>query len=314
MIPRRVTLARNVRVLPNLLGGLAMPVAPVSHAGLRANFAIRPIWLKSLFAAGLAFGSQAPSALAQAPAPHERSSDDRLALQVQAALSGDPKLKPHDLNLLVNVVDGFAVVGGAVPSEDLLPRIRSVALAVENIRGVKVSGWIAGTDARDDPFARKVAEQFETPKPVLEPLPPPSATISANSLPPLAIPVQAPPLSSLPPMRKEPATGNIVVRRPAPAGLFLDPVVYSNAPSAPRQPLVPGAAPLPYPTIPPPGVPTKPAGVAEPRFAELNAKVSGSTATIGGRVQKLSDAWDYADAVQKWPGIDTVVVGAVKVK
>ena len=48
-------------------------------------------------------------------------------------------------------------------------------------------------------------------------------------------------------------------------------------------------------------------------FAELNAKVSGSTATIGGRVQKLSDAWDYADAVQKWPGIDTVVVGAVKV-
>lgn len=291
-----------------------MPKAPVIRAGIPAIFALRSIWLKSLLAAGLIVGATPSEGSAQSPGSPERSADDRLAMKVQAALAADPRLKPHDLNLLVNVVDGFAVIGGAVPSEDLLPRIRSVALAVENIRGVKVSGWIAGTDARDDPFARKVAEQFEAPKPVLEPLPPPSATISANSLPPLAIPVQAPPLSSPLPIRKEPATGNTVVRRPAPAGLFLDPVVYSNAPSAPRRPLAPGAAPLPYPTIPPPGVPTRPEAVAEPRFAELNAKVSGSTATIGGRVQKLSDAWDYADAVQKWPGIDTVVVGAVKVK
>ena len=291
-----------------------MPVTPVPHAVDRANFSIRPNWLKSLFAASLAAGLLAPGASAQAPVPHERSPDDRLALKVQAALSGDAKLKPHDLNLLVNVVDGFAVIGGAVPSEDLLPRIRSVALGVENIRGVKVSGWIAGTDPRDDPFARKVAEQMEAVKPVPkelhEPLPPP---VAAGNLPPLAIPVQTPPSAPAPPpLRKEPASGNTVVRRPAPGGLFLDPVVSSS--SAPRRPLAPGAAPLPYPTIPPPGVPTRPEAVEDPRFAELTAKVSGSTVTIGGRVRKLSDAWDFADAVQKWPGVDTVVVGSVKVK
>ena len=285
-----------------------MPVAPVSHPEFQAMFAIRRNWLKSFLAAGLAFGLFAPGAAGQAPTPHERSLDDRLAIRVQAALSADPKLKSHDLNLLVNVVDGFAVIGGAVPSEDLLPRIRSVALEVENIRGVKVSGWIAGTDARDDPFARKVAEQLEGSKPVpkelLEPLPPPVPL----SLPPLAIPAQTPPERSQPPLRKEPAPGNTVVRRPVPGGLFLDPVVSSNRPSAP------GAAPLPYPTIPPPGVPTKPESREDPRFAGLSATVSGSTATISGRVRKLSDAWDYADAVQKRPGIDTVVVGAVKVR
>ena len=302
-----VTLARNVRVVPNRIGGPPMPVAPVSQAGILAKFAVRRIWLKSLVAAVWL----APSALAQAPVPHERSSDDRLALKVQAALSGDPKLKPYDLNLLVNVVDGFAVIGGAVPSEDLLPRIRSVALAVENIRGAKVSGWIASPDKRDEPFARKVAEQMDdkpVPKHLLEPLPPPVAT--PTSLPPLAIPVQTP-LKETPaaPLRKEPA-GHTVVRRPPPTGLFLDPVVSS---SAPRPTSTPGAAPLPYPTIPPPGVPTQPV-IEDPRFAELSVKLSGSTATISGTVRKLSDAWDYADAVQKWPGIDTVVVGAVKVK
>ncbi len=282
-----------------------MPVAPVPHPIVQAKFAIRRNWLKSLVAAGLAFGLVAPGAAGQAPVPHERSSDDRLALKVQAALLEDPKLKAHDLNLLVNVVDGFAVIGGAVPSEDLLPRIRSVALGVENIRGVKVSGWIAGTDARDDPFARKVAEQLDGSKPVpqelLVPLPPPVST----TLPPLAIPIQTQPP---PPPRKEPVAGNTVVRRPVPGGLFLDPVVSSSRPSAP------GAAPLPYTTIPPPGVPTNPESREDPRFAGLTAKVSGSTATIHGRARTLSDAWDYADAVRKWPGIDTVVVGAVKVK
>ena len=137
----RLWLARITGVLPILLGGPLMHGAPVSRGDSPPIYAIRPNRLKSLVA-GLALSALAPSAAAQAP--HERSSDDRLAVRVQTALAADPKLKPHDLNLLINVVDGFAVIGGAVPNEDLLPRIRSVALAVENIRGVKVSGWIAG--------------------------------------------------------------------------------------------------------------------------------------------------------------------------
>jgi hypothetical protein len=315
----RLWLARIDGVLPILLGGPLMHGAPVSRGDSRAISAIRPNRLKSLVA-GLAFAALAPSAVAQAP--HERSSDDRLAVRVQTALASDPKLKPHDLNLLINVVDGFAVIGGAVPSEDLLPRIRSVALAVENIRGVKVSGWIAGPDKRDDPFAQKIAEQMEDRKPVpkelLEPLPPPTA----YALPPLAIPPQAQPsVPKAPSMLKEAPAGTTVVRRPpAPGGLFLDPVVFSGAPASPRKPLAPGAAPLPYPTIPPPGLPTQPVGIREPeapkdpRFAELTVKLSGSTATIAGRAAKLADAWDYADMIGAWPGIDTVVVGAVKLK
>jgi len=290
--------------------------APDSRGDTGANTTTRTIRLKSLIATVLAFATLTPAVIAQAP--HERSADDRLAVRVQTALANDPKLKPHDLNLLINVVDGFAVIGGAVPNEDLIPRIRSVALAVENIRGVKVSGWIAGPDKRDDPYARKIAEQMEERKPVpkalLEPLPPPVP----YALPPLAIPAQSQP--SVPPVAPQPReapSGTTVVRRsPAPGGLFLDPVVSASA----RKPLAPGAAPLPYPTIPPPGVPTQPVGVREverpkePRFAELVVKLSGSTATITGRAAKLADAWDYADIVGSWPGVDTVVVGAVKLK
>ena len=311
----RLWLARVDGVLPILPGGPLMRRAPVSRDDVRSAFAKSAFWLKSLAAIGLALGLFAHPAIAQAP--HERSSDDRLAVRVQAALAADAKLKPHDLNLLINVVDGFAVIGGAVPNEDLIPRIRSVALAVENIRGVKVSGWIAGPDKRDDPFARKVAEQFEDRKPVpkdlLEPLPPPVA----YPLPPLAIPAQVPPSVPMAPTTKEAPPGTTVVRRPpAPGGLFLDPIVSSGAPV--RRSQVPGAAPLPYPTIPPPGVPTQPVEAIEapkdPRFAELTVKVAGTTAIVGGRAAKLADAWDYADLVGGWVGIDTVVVGAVKVK
>ena len=291
-----------------------MPITLVSHPSLRANSTIRSVWLKSLLASGIVVGFSASDLTAQGPVAPERSSDDRLALKLQAALAADPQLKLYDLNLLVNVVDGFAVIGGAVPSETLLPRIRSVALAVENIRSAKVSGWISTPDKRDDPFAQRVAELVEGPKPLPKRLfePPPPLTPSSNGLPPLAIPI------STAPVHKEPISGNTVVRRPAPGGLFLDPVVSFGTPAPVRPALAPGAAPLPYPTIPPPGVPTQPVPTADvdidPRFAELNVQRSGNVATIHGRVRKLDDAWDYADLVQKWPGIDTVVVGAVKVK
>ena len=301
-----------------------MQRAPVSRRDPRAGFPLRALSLKILLASAVASGALASEGQSQAPVPHARSTDDRLAVQVQTALANDPKLKPHALNLLINVVDGFAVIGGAVPSEDLLPRIRSVAMSVENIRGAKVSGWLATADKRDDPYALKIAEQLAEPKPKLEPLPPPVAAPSPSALPPLAIPAQAPPADPMPPpIPKEPAAGTTVVRRPpAPGGLFLDPVVSSGTPTATRKAPAPGAAPLPYPTIPPPGLPTTPAAssdaeppkAADPRFAGLTATRVGGTATIAGRAAKLLDAWDFADAVGKRPGIDTVVVGAVKVK
>jgi hypothetical protein len=76
-----------------------------------------------------------------------------------------------------------------------------------------------------------------------------------------------------------------------------------------------------YPTIPAPAVPTRPAdsveaAVAElrrnPRFAGLTVAVTEGTATIAGVAARDDDPWALAAAVRKLPGVDRVVVGAVK--
>jgi hypothetical protein len=250
--------------------------------------------------------------------PRERIADDVLTLQVQNAIAEDPTLKPHHLNLLVNMIDGMAVIGGEVPDLKLIPHIEKAVRGVAGVRSVKVSGWLPAGNKLDK-FGEKVAEQMvpakppmpETVKPLSPPVEPPPA-------PPLSIsaPKTAPQLKPLPP-----------------DAMFLDPIAST---STSKSGVSPGAAPLPYPTIPPPGVPTQPILVPEtgwqpvvpaptrqaweevrkldPRFAGMEVLRNGRAYTITGRAAKLTDAWDFAEELQKMPGVETVVVGRVLVK
>jgi hypothetical protein len=246
--------------------------------------------------------------------PLERATDDVLALRVQATLASDPILKPLQLNLLVNVVDGQAVIGGELPDLKLAQRIDTTVSKVPGIRSVRVSCWESSRPGGGDPFARRIQDQ-------MAPLPAPK---------PLPITPVTPPLTILsqPPDERDRIKP---IERPSPANVMMEPVVASIA-SRPR-PLAPGAAPLPYDTIPSPNVPTKPVivdnsdwkPVAGPvdwqivrdrdsRFAHLRVSKYGSQYTVLGNAAKLTDAWDFAEALQKLPGIDVVIVGRVEMK
>ena len=263
-----------------------------------------PICLK--FAVGL--WAVASPVLAADP-PAARVADDVLTLRVQAAIADDPTLKPHHLNLLVNLVDGMAVIGGEVPDTALLPAVERAARNVPGVRAVKVSGWLPSDRAKADPYSRRLDERLGAAKPPAAPKlgelgPPPLAILSKPSEPPA------------------PAV-NAVSRKPlAPAGLLMEPVVAS----ASRGTATPGAAPLPYPTIPPPGVPTQPillpAGGTpwddlrrgDARFAGLEVRRNGRSFTVGGTAAKLADAWEFAERLQGLPDVDAVVVGRVELR
>lgn len=237
----------------------------------------------------------------------ERVADDVLTLRVQAAIAEDPTLKLHHLNLLVNLVDGMAVIGGEVPDMALLPKVERVARNVPGVRAVKVSGWLPSNQSKADPYSQRLAEQLSS-KPVasprLEQLGPPPLAILSKPTEPIA-------------------GGNAVSRKPlAPAGLLMEPVVAGST----KQFSAPGAAPLPYPTIPPPGVPTQPINLpaggspweelrrSDLRFAGLDTLRSGRGYTVVGQAAKLTDAWDFAEKLQSLPGVDAVVVGRIDVK
>ena len=254
--------------------------------------------------AGLALASTASAAEPRA----ERVADDVLTLRVQAAIADDPTLKPHHLNLLVNLVDGMAVIGGEVPDMALLPKVERVARNVTGVRAVKVSGWLPSDRAKSDPYSQRLVEQLGTKAPA-------APKLGVLGPPPLSI-LSKPTEPTMP-------EGNAVSRKPmSPGGMLMEPVVAGSSKSA----FTPGAAPLPYPTIPPPGVPTQPiilpAGRSpweelrngDPRFAGLEVLRTGRGYTVVGAAAKLTDAWDFAEKLQLLPDVDTVVVGRVDVK
>ncbi len=236
--------------------------------------------------------------------PEERVADDVLTIRVQTAIAEDPTLKPHHLNLLVNMVDGMAVIGGEVPDMKLVLQVERVARNVPGVRAVKVSGWLPAGASNSDPYRQRLSEQLGQAKP-LAPL-----RIEVLGPPPLAI-------------LSKPVEPNAVSRHSsAPTGMLMSPVVTGNRTSS----LAPGAAPLPYPTIPPPGVPTQPiilqAGTqpweelrrSELRFAGLDVRSNGGGYTVVGNAAELMDAWDFAQKLQALPGVDTVVVGRIEMK
>jgi hypothetical protein len=236
--------------------------------------------------------------------PEERVADDVLTLRVQSAIAEDPTLKPHHLNLLVNLVDGMAVIGGELPDMKLLPQVERVARNVPGVRAVKVSGWLPAGSSNVDPYTKRLNEQLGQAKPLAPP----------------RVEVLGPPPLNISPQPFDP---NAVSRKPlVPGNMLMEPVMPGKKTSV----AAPGAEPLPYPTIPPPGVPTQPIVLpaaslpweelrrSDERFAGLDVLNSGRGYTVVGRAAKLTDAWDFAQKLQALPGIDAVVVGRIETR
>jgi len=305
------------------------------------------------------------------PVPPEQVTDDKLAVRIQAAIANDPDLKKLHLNLLVNVVDRSAVIGGPISDRAFIPKIEAVARAVSGVSHVKVSLWVPA-GANQDPLARKVAEAMAAPQPKKLPPPPRPAEppFGGSTVPPLGgepapipvlsvpppiplapLPVEPQPAPVLTPPAVVPPVASPVIVHRQPGSLLLEPVAPgTTAPGTPAS--VPGAAPLPYKTIPPTRVPTVPAtpnglpdigwapeqppvpSLEKPqakeagplaeaiadlrrrdaRFAELQVEIRGAVAIIRGKAASDAVPWEFAAQVRKQPGVERVILGQVDVK
>lgn len=227
--------------------------------------------------------------------------DPALELRARSALAADRELA--GLALMVSVVDRIAVVGGPVPDAAAAARVEAVVRAVPGLAEVRVECWVPA--AGEDPLRRLVADRLR-----------------GEDRPPLALtprpaPDPSPPLLALAPPRPPEGprpTGTVTVQRiaasPALADLLLAPVAAG------------GVLPMPTATVPPPAVPTSAAGSLptvlaalkrDPRFAGLTIEWRSGTAVIAGRAARDADAWAFAAAVRKLPGVGRVVVGDVDV-
>ena len=242
-------------------------------------------------------------------------SDVVLAAKVSAAIAANPDLA--GLNLTVDVVNRAAEIGGPVPDAAAVPKIEAAARTVPGVLSVRVTGWVTGAE---DPLTAAVRKELAGP---------PAPATAKPALPTLVLvprpdPATTTPPSALPrPAAAEPADGSVTAQRiPAAVanGFLLAPVGPNG--------VDPSAAPAPYgaivyPTIPPQGVPVgtltsggtavaiDAARTADPRFARLGVELRGGTAVISGLSVRLADAWDFAAAVRKVPGVERVVVGSV---
>lgn len=279
---------------------------------LRWRPTISPLFVKFVVSGTIALGAgEWPAVVAQPPVSVSRPTDDALAVAVRQAIADHPQLRPHNLSLLVNVLDGVAVIGGPVPDASLTPSIESAAAGVKGVVRVKVSVWTFPT-AKTDPLAerlhRAMADQsVEKSDPVV--------TLSVPTDP-----------------RTRPSAG--LTARPTPEiGILLSPVVATDHTARSPHLRPPGAEPAEYTPIPATNLPTEPVlepppqvraatPTAEPlgsdwradaRFARLTVEVRGGTAIIGGRARTHSAAWDLAEVVRGWPTVERVVVGQVTV-
>ncbi len=288
-----------------------MPAAALPRRPVRRHFIKFGLVVAFAVVAGLV-----SVVVAQPPAKASRPTDHEVALRVRAALDDQPSLKPHKLNLLVNVSDGVVVIGGAVPDAGLAPTIEQTAAKVDGAARVKVSVW-ALSPAQADPLTARIDDQMNP-----RPTPTPVAV-----LPTLSVPTDTP--------RPDPRPTADVTVRTVPN--LLQPPVQSASRAPHTRP--PGAEPPEYTPIPATKLPTDPilepppvtpvraatpreperAGEPDgwkrdPRFGQLTVDVRGGTAVIGGRARSHTAAWELAEQVRAWPAVERVVVGRVEVK
>lgn len=256
----------------------------------------------------------APSPANSQPYPLPGEPDELLAFQAKAAIAADPALT--QVNLFVSVVDRVAVVGGPVPDAATAYQVERVLRGVPGLTEVKVRCWVA---LRDDRFGERVRDAMSHPPTTLPPLVYPAAPGKLQVDPRLM--AWNPGSSS--------RTGSVVAQRPSQpplAGFLLDPVVAGAkqpTPLIPELPMPGGADTVP--NIPPQGVPVSPVAnsasvleqqigrlrASDPRFGWLTIRLDAGTATVSGHAARVEDAWDYAAALRKIPGIDRVIVGEV---
>ncbi|HEY1187118.1 MAG TPA: BON domain-containing protein [Gemmata sp.] len=242
-------------------------------------------------------------------------SDVSLANQINAAFDADPILR--NVQVLVSVVDRGAVIFGPVNSEEVKKRAEAVARTVPGIASVKNTCFV---DADPDPLLRAVASQM---KPGTKPA---GATpLPGVALPPTAADGFIPKAPPQPPTDLVAMSPNktVVAQHPNVLGA---PVNVLGAPVIPR----PTGAPL----LPPAGTPApgaltgstsaKPADMqtavaavraTDPRFAKLTAEVkSDGKVFVSGSVAKAEDAWDFATALRKVPGVTRIALDPNTVK
>ncbi len=216
------------------------------------------------------------------------TTDFDLMCRVKSAIASDPMLK--NINLMVSVIDGGAVVGGAVASDAMSARVSQLLRTVPGVTDVKVSCWVP---AVEDPLRKLVAARLKT--------------------------------ASIPSEILDPRVGaTIVTLRHIPTmSYLLEPAAVRPAMSA-YSPVPPPAPPAPsgppeFPTIPSPSVPVIPkqdvaAAVeavqsSELRYSTLTVAVKGGAVTISGTTSDAADAWELASELRKVPGVDRVIVG-----
>lgn len=252
------------------------------------------------------------------PAKPVALSDVALARAALAAFDADPVLK--EVNVLVSVVDRAAVIGGPVSSEELKKRLEAVVRTVPGIVSVKNVCFI---EADPDPLLRAVADRM---KPGAKPAA--SAPLPGVALPPTVAEGYIPPVPAQPPTDLVAAAPGKTVVAQTPNILGAPVIGVLGAPVAPAgtsatakaHPLVPATA---------PGALTGAAGAkaadvltavaairaADARFARLTAEVKPDGGLfVTGAAAKAEDAWDFAGAVRKVPGVARVVLDPNLVK
>jgi hypothetical protein len=260
--------------------------------------------------AGLGLG-YAPAAAADGPAVPSSTSDVLLARSALAALDADPQLR--DVNLVVSVVDRVAVIGGPVPTADTGKRAAWVIGRVQGIAEVKNRCFV---QAGPDPLIRAVSERIGTSRPLFPELPPivGSAKATGSIPPPAAGWDVAPPPVEEPRVSLRPATPPIDSVLMAPVGSVATPAlpptrpaVLTNTPAAPTTAVVAGR----------PGDVLSAATTVRntsPKFAALTVEMRDGTLVIGGTAARAADAWEFAQALRRVPGVTRVAVGQVNVR
>jgi hypothetical protein len=257
--------------------------------------------------AGLGVG---PARAAAAEGPG--TSDVLLARSALAALDADPQLR--HVNLVVSVVDRVAVIGGPVPTADTGKRAAWVVQRVQGIAEVKNRCFV---QAGPDPLIRAVAERVGTNRPLYPDLPPIVGSAKASGpVPPPAAGFDVPPAPvEEPRVSLRPAT-------PPVDGVLLPPVASVAAPALP-----PPARPAVLTNSP--AAPTTAVVAARPndvltaatavrntntKFAALTVEMRDGTLVIGGTAARAADAWEFAQALRRVPGVARVAVGQVEVR
>ena len=268
----------------------AVPLALAAAAGVGLAVRFAPA------ATGVFAGPEPLPVPASAPAGSAdaaRLAEVALARTALAAIDADRDLK--GVNVVVSIVNRVAVVGGAVSGPRQAKRVEEVLRSVPGIADVRNNCFVsAGPDPLQGPLADKMVSQLPQ-RPALFDLP---GVLTGTVAPTVPNTLMA---------TADPANP-VVVRKPSMEDNVLgEPVRPAAGPSAPPAP-APGALTANRGDL---GAVIDGVRRTEARFAGLRVEVRDGVLVIVGAAPHAADAWDFAEKLQKVPGVTRVAVGAV---